>query len=270
MTKQSSLLIFGAGYTARFLAQAAHQHGMTVTVTTREGAKHAVIQSWGAAPLPFGAPLPVGITHVVVTNPPLADGTDPVLAAYKGQMNSLAWMGYLSSTGVYGDHQGATVTEDSPLRAAEPRSLARKMAEEAWQASGLPVEIFRLSGIYGPGRNMLERLKSGRTGALEQSDRPVNRIHVADIVQTVFAAMARAHPGAVYNLADDDPAPTRAVMAYAAALLGVPVPTATNGASHLVDGSRIVDNTHIKKHLNIRLNYPSYKEGLAALMEPVQ
>jgi nucleoside-diphosphate-sugar epimerase len=262
----TGLVIFGAGYTGGFLAQACAPH-VPVFVTTRDNAKNALIQGWGASLLPFGAPLPPHVSHAVVTNPPLADGTDPTLTAYGDALKKCTWVGYLSSTGVYGDHNGGTVTETSPLLAAEARSLARKQAEAAWLAAEAPVEVFRLSGIYGPGRNMLERLKNGAIGGLEQSDRPVNRIHVADIVQVLLAAMAKPRPKVIYNLADDLPAPTAEVIAHAAHLLGVPVPATGSGASHLMDGSRKVDNTKIKRELGVILRYPTYRDGLAAALD---
>ena len=257
-----SVLIFGAGYVGSHLATALNKAGVPVYMSTRTADKYDAICKTGAVPFLFGE-RPPSVSHVVITNPPLSDGTDPVLATYGSDWpDSVKWVGYLSSTGVYGDYDGKKVTEKSALNAAAPRSVARKKAEGTWQATQLPLEVFRLSGIYGPNRNMLERLKEGRISGLERSDKPVNRIHVADIVQVVLASIMAPNPKAVYNLADDVPAPTAEVIAYAAQLLGTVPPTGDGHSSHLMDGSRIIDNNKIKKELGIKLLYPSYKEGL--------
>lgn len=265
-TTKNHLFIFGNGYVAGFLAKAAQEQGFKVTLSSRQpqppseaddGLHH------------FGTPLPKGITHLVSTAPP-DNGHDPILAAYPNlAAEGFDFIGYLSSTGVYGDTTGKEIDEKSPLLAAAPRTVARKNAEAEWLALPVPVHVFRLSGIYGPGRNMLERLKAGHIGGLEQSDRPVNRIHVADICQVVLAAMATpCHKTEVFNLADDHPAPTRDVLLYAARRLGValPSPSAAATRSHLADGSRIVNCKKVKETFGITWLYPSYKEGLDGII----
>ena len=263
------LLIFGAGYVAHHVANVALEAGWSVSMSSRTPAEkaHPKITYFR-----FGDDLPPHVGAVLSTVPP-RDGQDPVLAAYHEQLPSKAgWFGYISSTGVYGDTLGAPVTEESPLLGTSQRAQARIAAEHAWLSVGKPVHVFRLAGIYGQGRNMLERLSQGRIQNLELSERPVNRIHAEDIARAVMASMTNTHTSSddadniIYNLADDLPAPTKDVLTYAAKLLDHPTPPpAQNKNSHLMDGSRIVVNTKVKNELNLTLKYPSYREGLDAL-----
>lgn len=265
------LVIFGAGYVAHHVAEAALAAGWSVSISSRtpsnsskENGGHKKISYFK-----FGADLPPHPGALLSTVPP-RDGQDPVLAAYHSQLPQAAeWIGYLSSTGVYGDADGEPVTEQSPLNGASPRAQARISAEKAWQSLENPVHIFRLSGIYGPGRNMLERVKEDRIDNLEQSDRPVNRIHVADIAQAIMRSInAPQKETTIYNLADDLPAPTKDVITYAAKLLGKPTPQpAEKGTSHLMDGSRVVVNDKAKKELGLKLTYPSFRDGLNDLID---
>ena len=259
------LLIFGAGYVAKHVADIAAADGWQVSISSRTPEEHSHKH---ITFFKFGDDLPPHVTAVLSTVPP-RDGQDPVLAAYSGQLPEAGWVGYLSSTGVYGDTGGEPVTEESPLGGASPRAQARMCAEKAWRALEIPVHVFRLSGIYGPGRNMLERVKDGRVRNLEQSDRPVNRIHVADIAQAVMKSIrAPKNKTTVYNLADDLPAPTKDVITYAAKLLGKPTPMAAEkGASHLMDGSRVVQNDKAKKELGLKLTYPTFRDGLNDLID---
>lgn len=260
------LLVFGAGYTAHHVAEAAINNGWSVSISSRTPEEHSHDH---ISYFRFGDDLPPHVGAVLSTVPP-RDGQDPVLAAYHDQLpTDAAWVGYFSSTGVYGDTQGEPVTEESPLLGASPRAQARIAAEKAWQNLNMPVHIFRLSGIYGPGRNMLERLKDGRVQNLEQSDRPVNRIHAADIAQAVMLSLENPAGGAtIYNLADDLPAPTRDVITYAAKLLGKPTPKpADKGASHLMDGSRVVVNEKAKKELGLALRFPTFRDGLNDIID---
>ena len=259
------LLIFGAGYVASHLAEVAIADGWQVSVSTRSPQEHS---NKHITFFKFGDDLPPHVTAVLSTVPP-SDGQDPVLAAYSGQLPEAGWVGYLSSTGVYGDTKGEPVTEKSGLNGASLRAQARTAAEKGWQGLDIPVHIFRLSGIYGPGRNMLERVKEGRVQNLEQSDRPVNRVHVADIAQAVMKSIRTPqNKTSIYNLADDLPAPTKDVITYAAKLLGKPTPMAAQkGTSHLMDGSRIVMNDKAKKELGLKLTYPTFREGLNDLID---
>ena len=267
------LLIFGAGYVAHHVAEQALGEGWSISISSCTPQTH---QHDKITYFKFGDDLPPHVDAVLSTVPP-RDGQDPVLATYHQQLpEEASWFGYLSSTGVYGDAQGEPVTEKSPLLGASPRAQARIAAEAAWQTLEQPVHIFRLSGIYGPKRNMLERLKEGRIYSLEHSDRPVNRIHVKDIAQTVLASLDKTnderarHEQApfIYNLADDLPAPTKDVITYAAKLLDMPTPPPNESTtSHLHDGSRIVVNKKIKQVFGITLFYPTFREGLDGLID---
>jgi nucleoside-diphosphate-sugar epimerase len=188
-------------------------------------------------------------------------------------------VGYLSTTGVYGDRDGGWVDESSALKPTGERGRRRLAAEAAWlelhRRARLPVHIFRLAGIYGPGRSALDAVRAGRAQRIDKPGQVFSRIHVADIVQVLRASMARPDPGAIYNLCDDDPAPPEAVIAFACELLGVPksplVPFAEARLSEMArsfyaDNKR-VSNRRIKEQLGVRLAYPSYKDGLRALLK---
>lgn len=263
---EKHLLIFGNGYVAGFLADAAAALGFTVTISTRSP-NNDNTRSSHISLHQFGDPLPQGVTHVVSTAPP-HEGEDPILAVYPTFPPRVEFVGYLSSTGVYGDYEGQDVTEQSPLKANAPRSLARIAAEKQWRGLSRIVHVFRLSGIYGPRRNMLERVRKGKTDGLEKSERPVNRIHVDDICQIVLEAMSKpSKTTEIYNLADDLAAPTYKVLEYAAQKLGVKLDGNDTQKSHLSDGSRVVNCQKAKKQLGISLKHPTYKEGLDALFQ---
>jgi nucleoside-diphosphate-sugar epimerase len=279
-----ALFCFGLGYSAGFLARALAAEGWRIAGTSREGGV-------GASDIPLhrftrGAPLADpgtvlrGTTHLLVSVPPDADG-DPVLDEHGGDiaaLRDLAWLGYLSTTGVYGDRGGAWVDETSMLAPSGERGRRRAAAEAGWlelhRRYGLPVHVFRLAGIYGPGRSALETVRQGRARRIDKPGQVFSRIHVADIVQVLRASMARPDPGAVYNVADDDPAPPEAVIAHACRLLGVPLPPLvpfaeaelTPMARSFYDDNKRVANRRIKAALGVQLLYPGYREGLAALL----
>ncbi|MFZ5711110.1 MAG: SDR family oxidoreductase, partial [Pseudomonadota bacterium] len=220
-------------------------------------------------------------THVLSSVPP-GPGGDPVLSraaeALAEAAPRLRWVGYLSTTGVYGDHRGGWVDESTPPVPATERGRARVAAEAEWQAlaarSGLPLHIFRLAGIYGPGRGPFEKIRDGTARRIVKPGQVFSRIHVDDIAQVLAASMERPDPGAVYNLCDDDPAPPGDVLAEAARLLGLPPPpevpyeTAemTPMARSFYAESKRVRNDRIKRELGIRLLHPTYREGLAAIL----
>lgn len=217
-----------------------------------------------------------GVTHVLVSIPPEEAG-DPVLDRHRAdlyRLSSLAWVGWLGTTGVYGDRGGAWVDEDTPLEPTTARTDRRARAEAAWLASGLPVHLFRLAGIYGPGRNALRQLLDGSARRIVKPGQVFSRIHVDDIATTLEASMARPNPGRIYNVCDDEPAPPQDVVAFAAELLGVPPPpeepfeTAELSpmARSFYRDNRRVRNSRIKEELGVRLAYPSYREGLRALL----
>lgn len=209
-------------------------------------------------------------------------GGDPVLATESAALAKAAphleWVGYLSTTGVYGDHKGGWVDETTPLNPATERGRARVDAEAAWAAlaarSGLPLHIFRLAGIYGPGRGPFEKVRGGTAQRIIKPGQVFSRIHADDLAATLAASIARPNPGAIYNVCDDDPAPPEDVLTHAAALLGLPPPPAVPYAEadlppmarSFYAESKRVRNDRIKTELGVRLAYPSYREGLAAVL----
>ncbi len=278
------LFCFGLGYTAGFLATALQRDGWAIAGTRREegGAAlgDAIIHRFERGrPLADIADRLAGTTHVLVSVPPDQTG-DPVLAEHGrdlARLPGLRWLGYLSTTGVYGDRGGGWVDETSPMAPTGPRGRQRVAAEQGWLAlwreRGLPVHIFRLAGIYGPGRNALETVRAGRAQRIDKPGQVFSRIHVDDIVAALRASMAAPAPGAVYNLCDDDPAPPEAVIAFACELLGVAppplVPFAEARLSPMArsfyDDNKRVSNRRLKMELGVRLLYPSFREGLRAL-----
>ncbi|WP_260349055.1 SDR family oxidoreductase, partial [Alloyangia mangrovi] len=188
---------------------------------------------------------------------------------------ALDWVGYLSTTGVYGDHGGDWVDEDTPLTPTTARGKARAEAEAAWQAiDGLPLHIFRLAGIYGPGRGPFEKVRQGTARRIVKPGQVFSRIHVEDIAQVLEASIRHPRPGAIYNLCDDDPAPPEEVLQHAAELLDLPPPpeVAFDAAemspmarSFYAENKR-VRNDRIKDELGVTLLYPDYRAGLAALL----
>ncbi|MEM6375054.1 MAG: SDR family oxidoreductase, partial [Pseudomonadota bacterium] len=186
----------------------------------------------------------------------------------------LEWAGYLSTTGVYGDHKGAWVDESTPLNPATFRGQLRVDAEAAWAAiPDLPLHIFRLAGIYGPGRGPFAKVRSGTARRIIKPGQVFSRIHVEDIAQVLAASIARPNPGAIYNVCDDNPAPPEDVIGFAAELLNLPLPPAvdfetaemTEMARSFYAESKRTDNARLSRELGVRLLYPDYKTGLTAL-----
>ena len=285
------LLALGLGFSARALAVRWRARGGRVAGTVRAsdlaGAGEVERVRFDAdSPLaPLEALLALS-THVVVSIPPDAAG-DPALrrlAAALAGARDIGWLGYLSSTGVYGDRGGGWVDETSERRPANPRSARRAAAEDAWLAlwrdRGVPVHVFRLSGIYGPGRSAIDQLRAGTATRIDKPSQLFSRIHVDDIANVLEASMARPRPGAVYNVADDAPAPAAEVVAHAASLLGVPPPPLeafdperlSPMAREFYAETRRVSNRRIKTELGVALRYPDYKAGLAAILasDPVR
>ena len=289
-SEQPTLFCFGLGYTASVLARALKAEGWRILGTRRPGDTDKARPSDVAEPLIFDrahaiadAPtLLAGATHLLSSVPPDEAG-DPVLDVYGADIaasRNLRWIGYLSTTGVYGDRAGAWVDETAPLHPTGERGRRRVAAETRWLdlggRSGAPVHVFRLAGIYGPGRSGLDAVRSGRARRIVKPGQVFSRIHVADIAQVVRASMARPRPGAIYNVCDDDPAPPADVITFACELLGVspppPVPIEQAELSEMAlsfyaDNKR-VSNDRIKQELGVRLLYPSYRDGLTALLKP--
>ena len=256
------LLIFGLGYTASRLATRLRADGWKVTGTLR-------------ATLPLDDPRTVaaiaGATHILSSVPPGTE-SDPVLALHAANLRTAParWLGYLSSTGVYGDAAGAWIDEASPVGGG--RRDARTAADLAWQALRPDVRIFRLPGIYGPGRSALDRVAAGTATRVDAPTGQVfSRIHVDDIVAAVVASFTRGSPG-LYNLADDEPASGNIVTEHACDLLGRPYPPLSPIASlsPMAQGfyaeNRRVAATKMKRDLGLRLRYPDYRSGLRACL----
>jgi nucleoside-diphosphate-sugar epimerase len=284
------LFCFGLGYSATALARRLIAEGWTVSGTCRSVDRQAALSADGIAAALFDGSTPLAdarsrlaaATHVLSSVPPGADG-DPVLRRHfddLAECGHLRWVGYLSTTGVYGDRGGDWVDEDSPLEPSGERGARRVTAEawwlDLWWDHQLPVHLFRLAGIYGPGRNALETVRSGRAKRIYKAGQVFSRIHVADIAQTLDRSMARPNPGRAYNVCDDDPAPPDEVIKFACALLGVappPVipyheaePEMSAMARSFYRDNKRVRNDRIKKELGVVLEYPDYKTGLRALL----
>ncbi|MEL7131551.1 MAG: SDR family oxidoreductase [Pseudomonadota bacterium] len=280
MTK--TLLSFGHGYSAQALTKLLLPQGWRVMGTTRTAEKAEVLERTGVAPLIFPGEDVTGAitsaTHLLISAGPDAAG-DPVLRevgeTIRARASDLEWAGYLSTTGVYGDHGGDWVDEDTPLSPSTRRGQWRKEAEAAWAAiPGLPLHIFRLAGIYGPGRGPFAKVRAGTARRIIKPNQVFSRTHVDDIAQVVAASIAQPAPGTAYNVCDDDPAPPQDVIEHAAHLLGLPIPPAeafetaemTPMARSFYAESKRVRNDRIKDTLGVKLIYPTYKEGLAALL----
>ncbi len=219
-------------------------------------------------------------THLLMSIAPEQEG-DPILAAMANDLRKathLEWVGYLSTTGVYGDHGGGWVDEDSPLAPSTERGRRRVEAERAWAELGLPLHIFRLAGIYGPGRGPFAKVRNGTARRIIKEGQVFSRTHVDDIARVLWASINQPDPGATYNVCDDDPAPPQDVIGYAAELLDLPLPPAipfeeaemTPMARSFYAESKKVRNDKIKTELGVTLLYPDYRSGLQALLEQEQ
>jgi nucleoside-diphosphate-sugar epimerase len=280
-----TLLSIGHGYSAAALARRLIPAGWRVIGTTRDQAKAARFAAEGVTSVAWPLADPDRILAeadaVLSSVPPCADG-DPVLEALGPALAAadLCWIGYLSTTGVYGDHAGGWVDETSPVAPSTARGAARAAAEAAWldlwRAAGAPIHIFRLAGIYGPGRAPFDRIRSGAARRIVKPGQVFSRIHVDDLAAVLSASLAQPSPGAIYNVCDDLPAPPEDVLAYAAELIGALPPPAiawedaapemSPMARSFYAESKRVSNRRIKEDLGVRLAYPDYREGLAATL----
>ncbi len=283
----SNLLVFGLGYSAVETAAILQAGGWRVSGTVRSAAKAGELEKEGMSPILFDDRAAVEsalqtATHLLVSTPPGNEG-DPAFVTYGQAIRSapsLKWIGYLSTIGVYGDHQGEWIDEETPTAAPRGRKSARVEAEQAWESlareGGIPLDIFRLAGIYGPGRSPIDRIRAGDARRIVKPGQVFNRIHVEDIAQTVIAATRRERRGGgarIYNVADDEPAPPQDVLLYAAQLIGAPPPPEipfekadlSPMARSFYEDNKRVHNTKIKRELGIVLRYPTYREGLQAL-----
>jgi dTDP-4-dehydrorhamnose reductase len=282
------LFCFGFGYSAEALARRLGS-GWRLAGTCREASRCAALaergfEAWifdGARPLANAMEVLAGTTHLLSSVPPQEE-IDPVLRIHGheiARLPDLRWLGYLSTTGVYGDRAGGWVDESGELRPTGQRGRRRVAAEAAWldlsRRHGLPVHIFRLAGIYGQGRSVFDTLRQGRVQRIDKPGQVFSRIHVDDIATVLAASIARPNPGSIYNVCDDDPAAPSEVIAYAAGLLGVePPPLIPFSEANLTDMARSfytdnkrVRNDRIKRELGVELAYPDYRWGLAAILK---
>lgn len=282
-----NLFIFGMGYTGKYIAERHAARGHRVIGTVRSREKADALSGAGLTARVFGPDghdecieADLAATDMLLLSvPPGADG-DPVLATYARNIAAapnLRWIGYLSTIGVYGDHHGAWVDEETPTTPTNLRSVQRAKAEQAWLAFGatndLPVHIFRLAGIYGPGQNQLVQLARGTARRVIKPGQVFNRIHVHDIAQVIEASLDRPHGGAIYNVTDNEPVPAQDVVTFAANLCGrAPPPEVSFEAAGLTEMGRSfyaenkrVRNQKLSHELGVTLAYPTYREGLTAL-----
>jgi nucleoside-diphosphate-sugar epimerase len=283
---QQHLLCFGLGYTAQALAVRLAAESWIVAGTCRSGEQAAALAAQGYACHRFDRDRPLApealadATHILVSIPP-DEGGDPVLDRHRDDIaaiGELRWLGYLSTTGVYGDRDGGWVDETSELRPSGARGQRRVAAETAWldlwRDRGVPVHIFRLAGIYGPGRSPFDALRAGTAKRIAKPGQVFSRIHLDDLASVLIASITQPRPGAVYNVCDDKPASPADVVAHAAQLLGVPTPPlvpfdeaalSPMARSFYADNKR-VSNALVKTELGVRLRYPDYRAGLAAIL----
>jgi dTDP-4-dehydrorhamnose reductase len=282
------LLCFGLGYSAGVLARRLSKQGWNIsgTSTTAGGAARIAAQGYGGFVFGGTARSPAlgealnSATHILLSIPPGAGG-DPALAVYEQDIaasTSIQWIGYFSTVGVYGDTGGEWVTEATEARPGSERGKRRLDAENAWlglgKRSGKTVMIFRLPGIYGPGRSTIEDLRAGEARRIIKPGQVFNRIHVDDIASAVEAGIAKPKAAGIYNVTDDEPAPPQDVVSYGAQLLGLPPPpdidfsaaSLSPMARSFYSESKRVSNALMKRELGVQLAYPTYREGLQAIL----
>ena len=273
----NTLLSIGHGYSAQALARRLLPQGWQIIGTTRTEAGAKALRATGIDALVWPeADLSGALakaTHLLTSVAP--GDSDPVLQAIGPQIagSALKWVGYLSTTAVYGHHNGDWVDETTPLAPTTARGAARVQAEADWTALGLPLHICRLAGIYGPGRGPFEKVRDGTARRIHKAGQVFSRIHVDDIARVLHAALLRPHPG-VYNVCDDDPASPEDILGLAADMLGLPPPPIvpyeqaemTPMARSFYAENKRVRNDRIKTVLGVTLDYPTYREGLAAIL----
>lgn len=281
------MLFFGFGFCAKTLAPLLRAHGWQLSATCRDDEKYDLLEAQGVTPLklanePIRPAQLAGVSHILLSAAPDENG-DPALPLLKDALEQLqekpAWIGYLSTTGVYGDHQGAWVDEDTPPGPVGARGQRRVNAEAAWAALAvqhdLPMHYFRLAGIYGPGRNQLRSLKNGTARRIDKPGQVFSRIHVDDIAQVLLASINRPNPGRAYTVCDDEPAPPQDVVSFAAGLMHTTPPpllpfddvVLSPMAKSFYGENKRLCNRRMVDELGVALIYPTYREGLRALFE---
>ncbi|MDA9248866.1 SDR family oxidoreductase [Amylibacter sp.] len=276
------LLSIGHGFSASVLGAQLIKDGWTVYGTTRSVEKAKKLNDGGVNSIIWpGTDLTPYIqkaTHILTSVSPNSQG-DPVLNQYNEILskNTFDWVGYLSTTGVYGNHNGGWVDENSPLKPNTTRGKLREEAELSWSKLNINLHIFRLAGIYGPGRGPFSKVRNGTARRIIKEGQLFSRIHVDDIAQVLLASIRYPRQGAIYNVCDDNPAPPEDVISYAAELLDMPIPIAidydkaemTPMARSFYAENKRVSNELIKKELGVKLRYTDYKNGLRALLQSI-
>ncbi|MFH6783719.1 MULTISPECIES: SDR family oxidoreductase [Methylobacterium] len=277
-----NLFVFGLGYTAGHFAERERARFASVTATRQspaaiDGVAVRVFSPDEADPRIAGD---LARADAILVSIPPDSGRDPALAAFAEAVaaSPARWIGYLSTIGVYGDQGGAWIDEATPPAPTHQRTRDRVAAEQAWLALGVrtgkAVQVFRLSGIYGPGRNAFEKLRQGKAQRIVKPGQVFNRIHVDDIATVLAASLDRPRPGAVYNVTDDEPAPPQDVTAFAAEIAGLPLPPAVDFDSAALSPmarsfygeNKRVRNRLIREELGVELAFPTYREGLRGLV----
>lgn len=278
---EKTLFCFGYGFSARCLAERLQRKGWKIATTARSPEKVAALRDQGIDahlwPISSLAEVWGEEVHVLISAAPDENG-DPVLGQHReeivGLSDRIAWLGYLSTTAVYGNRDGGEVDETGELRPASARGARRVEAEKEWLAlaPAVPTHVFRLAGIYGPGRGPLEKVQAANAKRVVKPGQVFGRIHIEDIANTCEASMARPDRGAAYNVTDDHTCPPQEVLEYAADLLGIPHPPEVDfetaemspmARSFYGENKRALNNK-IKQDLGVTLTYPTYREGLAA------
>ncbi len=287
---EKHLFCFGYGYSCDYIGHELMQRGgWRISGTTRDPDKRKDLRSRGVTAhlFDYNAPLPDplymlrDVTHLLICTPPSADG-DPSFNLHAQDildLPKLEWVGYLSTTSPYGDRGGKWVDETSEARPITKRGARRLEVERQWlslfQAYQLPAHIFRLAGIYGPGRSALDSVRSGIARRIDKPGHAFSRIHVEDLVQVLLASMSAPNPGEIYNVCDDMPAPSHEVIEYACHLLGIEPPPllsfhevdlAPIAISFYADNKR-VRNDKVKNAFDIKLKYLNYQDGLKGCLE---
>jgi hypothetical protein len=285
----SSLLVFGAGYLGRAAGLEALARGGRAAATSRDPAARSALKDMGLIAVDPADPAALaeavsGASAILITAPPDASGCPGLraLAPLLARTGAFPdWIGYVSSTAVYGDRAGGWAFEDDALNAASLEGARRVRAEQDWldagRGMGLTVQLFRLPAIYGPGRSVVERLRDGSARLVRKPGQVFNRVHVDDVVGGLFASMARPNPGRAYNLADDEPSAADVVTEWAARRLGLPLPpevalddpTVSDAMRRFYLDSKRISNARAKAELGWRPRYPSWREGLGAVIAPL-
>lgn len=282
------MFFFGLGYTAERLADRLVASGWRVSGTVREPAKQQALNARGIETHLFGPTAPLadaaraleGVTHLISSIPPTEAG-DPALLAHETAIRGargLRWVGYLSTPAVYGDRQGGLAKETDPPNPGSARGHRRLAAERAWTDAmddSVAVQVFRLSGIYGPGtRNAIAQVKAGKARIIDKPGQVFNRIHVDDIGAILLASMRRPARGRAYNVADHEACPSGDVIRFACELLDVeppqPIPFDSAELSAMARSfyseCKRLDTTRLVGELGVELEYPTYREGLSAIL----